>query len=300
MAENSTGSQIQSGEQPEVVDQAESYNPEAEDENLGVFGFDSQDDFVDHQSEEEAEEAGESEERSGSEGAGQNSKQTHEDNAAARQARLRAQREAEKLIEAEKQKMQLDADRRIAESGVVNPYTGKPFTSVKEFEEYGSKVKTAELEKKAKESGRSVAELREEEENKAYIRKKRQEESAAAEQNRQQEAEKNFFQKDLMDFMEKHPDVDVEKLDSNPQFRRFCGSRYGKEPLAELYESYVDIVGESQRQGADKAKSKASRSTGSGQPGGEGLTARQKRDLERWNADNPDMAMTPKEFLSRE
>ncbi len=300
MAENSTGLNVPSGEQTEVVDQSESYIPE--DETLGVFGvIDSQDEVVDHQgSEEEAEGAGESGDKTGSEGADQGKKQTHEDNAAAKAARIRAQREAQKALSEEKRRAQIEADRRIAESGVINPYTGMPFASVKEFEEYGSKVKTAELEKKARETGRTVEDLREEEENKAYIRKKRQEESEAADRAKQDEAEGEFFKNDLLDFMEKHPEVDVEKLDSNPVFRKFCGSRYGKEPLSDLYEAYADIVGESVRQGADRAQSRSNRSTGAGQPGGEKLTAQQKRDLERWNAENPEMAMTPKEFLSRE
>ena len=308
MAENSTELNVQSGEQAGAVDQQESYNP-------GDFGYiepetqiedDSQDEVVDHpESQEEAEGAGESEgegdeTKADPEGADQDPKQNHEDNAAAKQARLRAQREAAKQIADERRKAEEEADKRIAESGVLNPYTNKPFSSVKEFEEYGRQVNQAELEKKAKETGRSVAELQEEEENRAYIRKKRQEESEEAERIKQKDEIDQFVKKDLMDFVERYPEVDVMQLDNNPAFKKFCGSRYLKEPLADLYEDFISIVGESQRQGATKAQSKAARSTGAGQSGGEALTPQQKRELERWNAENPEMAMTPKEFLSRE
>ena len=109
----------------------------------------------------------------------------------------------------------------------------------------------------------------------------------------------DFAMRDLDEFLARHADVDVEKLENNPSFRRFAGSRFGREPLSALYEDFCGLVSEAGRSGAEKAVSRASRSTGAGSSGGAALTPTQQRELDRWNAENPDMVMTAKEFLSR-
>lgn len=96
------------------------------------------------------------------------------------------------------------------------------------------------------------------------------------------------------------PDVDLGELDLNPSFRRFVGSRYGKESIADLYEAYTDIVSGVEKAAIHKSAAKASRSTGgsSGKSAG-ALSSTQREALRRWNDSNPDMKMSEKEFLLR-
>lgn len=282
---------LHSGAQEGVVDSPESRT------DGGDAVLDGRDDFVDHPEEhgQEIPDAGEgSGEDRGSDGAGQSEGQsnTRAENAAIRAARIRARRDAEA-------QMSTRMDEEIASSGVLNPYTGKPFANLKEFREYGERLRAAELAERAKKAGKTTAELTEEEADRAFLSDlRRREEAKSAERAKTQER-KAFIENDVIDFVTKHPDVDVEKLENNPSFRRFAGSRFGREPLSTLYEDFCGLVSEAGRSGAERAASRANRSTGSGSSGGAALTPTQQRELDRWNADNPDMAMTAKEFLSR-
>lgn len=292
-----------SGAQEGVVD-----SPESQTGGEESAALDDRDGAVDRQEEDgEAEDfdagEGDAEDDAVPDGADQEEerKQTREDNAAIRAARLRAQREAEAKAKAE---AAARANEKIRASGVINPYTGKPFETVDEFEDYGKKVKEANRAELAKKTGRSVAELEEEEKNQEFLSKLRREreEKAAAEQ---ADAERrSFVETDVMNFVEKYPQfASAEKLgelENNKTFRDFCGSRYGKEPLADLYGAYLRIVGTAGNAAVMKAERKTARSTGGGPKGAETLTPEQKRSLDRWNAENPDMKMTAKEFLTRE
>ena len=113
-----------------------------------------------------------------------------------------------------------------------------------------------------------------------------------------QALQKAFFERDTRDFVKKHPEVDLVKLDGNPLFRRFCGSRYGLESLAKLYEDYREIVDGAEQAARAAVQSRSKRSTGSGGGGGDILTAKQRASLEAWNRANPDMKMTAREFLN--
>ena len=200
--------------------------------------------------------------------------------------RIRAAREAELAASA-----RLDAE-IAGMTGLKNPYTEKPFSSMQELREYNERVRKAELAEKAKETGRSVEELEEDEANRAFLTRMRKSAEAAPSQ-------KEWFRQDLRRFLADHPGVDVEALDRNPQFRRFVGSRYGREPLSQLYGDYVALVGEAGTAAKARAERREARSTGGGSAGGAGLTAAQRRALNRWNEENPDMQMTAKEFLRR-
>lgn len=111
-----------------------------------------------------------------------------------------------------------------------------------------------------------------------------------------------FIQSDVLDFKARHPEMDADglaALENNPQFRRFCGSRFGCEPLANLYEDYLALVGSAESAAAARRMSRSARSTGGGSSGGAALSPAQKRALEAWNNAHPDMAMTAGEFLKR-
>lgn len=226
-------------------------------------------------------------------------KQTREDNAAARMARLAAERESKKKIEEAKAEARNEINARIVASGAINPYTNKPFESIDEFEEYGRKVKEAELKEEARKTGKTVEQLTQEKEDAEYIRKKRHEDAEAKKIGEEKQRQSDFFRNDLISFVEKYPDVDVESLDNNPSFRRFCGSRYGKEPLTTLYEDFTSLVGNAKAAAIAKNADYQDRSTGSGQTGGIVLSTEQRESLDRWNRENPEMKMTPKEFLQR-
>ena len=113
--------------------------------------------------------------------------------------------------------------------------------------------------------------------------------------------QQKWIAEDVKDFAQRYPDVDLGKLDGNKAFRRFCGSRYGREPLGDLYEDYLEIAGNAAQAAVQKAESKAGRATGTGGgAGAETLTASQQKELDEWNRSYPQMKMTAKEFRSRE
>lgn len=218
--------------------------------------------------------------------------QSHQDNAAARAARIRAEQET-----SERLKRQYDS--QIAGMGIVNPYTGKPMSSMDDLAEYSKRFKADKLEQEAKKRGTTVEQLQEDEENKAWIARKRREDAEREKAAKEIEVRNNFLRADIENFVSKFPDVDPGKLEKNEKFRKFAGSRMYREPLADLYTDFVDMVSEAERSAVERASSKASRGTGGGQSGGgDGLTPKQRAELEEWNRDNPSMKMTAKEFLS--
>ena len=112
--------------------------------------------------------------------------------------------------------------------------------------------------------------------------------------------EVEFIARDTADFCERYPEVDVEELDGDAAFRRFCGSRYGREPLGDLFADYLALAGEQRAVAAARSESRSRRETGAGSgSGADTLTARQQQDLDEWNRNFPQMKMTAKEFLSR-
>lgn len=219
--------------------------------------------------------------------------QSHQDNAAARAARIRAEQETT-------QRLQRQYDEQIAGMGIVNPYTGKPFSGMADFLAYGQQYNADKLAQEAKTKGKTVQELQEERETKQWVQRKRQEEAAQQRTAAAMESRKAFVRADLDAFMQKYPDVDPGKLENNPKFRKFSKNRLYREPLGDIYADFVELVNDAGRAAVEKATSKSNRSTGGGNSGGsDGLTPNQRAELEEWNRDNPSMKMTPKEFLSR-
>lgn len=305
--ENSTAQIAQSGEQAEVVAPQEENRTEesvAGQEPVVAahssdFAFVEADEGEDGTTEPETAEAAQTEETQEDAGtvihADQREAQSREENAAIRAARLRARREAE----AEAQRA---ADERFASVGIMNPLTKKPFGSLKEWEDYGAAVKREQRAEEAKKTGKSVEELEEDAANREFLTRMRKE--AEAQQKAAQEASKQkaFFQQDVLDFIAKYPQMGVQevaRLEQDKKFRQFCGSRFGHEPLANLYADYQTLIGEAGKTAVAKAATKAARATGSGTAGGVILSPSQKTALDAWNAEHPEMAMTAKEFLGR-
>ena len=295
--EKSTEQNVQSGEQEGVVGLQQSSTEESGASQESVVGSRNADfAMVDTDSGETVEEQSSNPDGAGQDGVKQ---QTREENAAIRAARIRAQRDAEAAAMA---RAAARTDAEIANSGVINPYTGKPFSSMKEFKEYGDRTKKAELAKQARETGRSVEDLTEEDKDRAFVRARRKAEETSAAIAERARPQKQFLDNDVLDFVEKHPEFGVkelETLENNQKFRKFCGSRFGREPLADLYEAYMELLGDAGTAAVAKAASRQRRSTGSGTAGNVVLSPAQKSALDKWNAEYPEMAMTAKEFLGR-
>lgn len=264
--------------------------PENENRNGGAG--DGQESAVDSRQDGASEDSGAGEGAENSDGAGQGRGQSREENAAVRAARLRERAEAERRERAR-------SDEEIASAGVINPYTGVAFKTLEEFKEYGKRYNADRIAEEAKKTGRTVEELTEERENKAFVAKMRKQEQERTKQAENEQKRLDFAIKDVKQFQAAHPQVDVGKLIENKTFLRFAGSRYGVEPLSALYEDYCEIIGDAGRAAVLKSDSKAGRSTGSAGGGADSLTAAQRNALAEWNAANPDMQMTAKEFLKR-
>lgn len=282
------------GEQESVVDSHE--NQYADDYDIGGDG---QEELVNPQEGGDEEGSGEGENDPAPAGQGGAKTQTREDNSAARLARLRAERDTVARVTAE-------TDEKIARMGMKNPATGELIRNMAELEKFGKLQRDAEIRNIAKRSGRSVGEVEAEMDDKDFIHKMRREyeekeraAAAAVSGTATEEQRRAFVEKDAQDFMSRHPNVGVAELIDNPRFREFCGSRFGKEPLADLYESYKKLTGEAESAGRAGAESRSRRSTGSGGGGGGVLTPSQRASLDAWNRENPDMKMTAKEFLGR-
>lgn len=301
--ENSTVQEVQSGEQAEVVaPQSENRTEESVAGQEPVVAARSSDfDLVETDDGEEGttdpedNPTKEAEPKTKEPEVKARPEQSREENAAIRAARLRARREAET-------EAQRAAEERFTRAGIVNPQTGKPFGSLKEWEDYASAVKREQRAEEAKKTGRSVEELEEDAANREFLTRMRKEaeQRQRAEQTRAER--RAFLEQDALDFVAKYPQMGVQevaKLEQDKAFRQFCGSRFGREPLGNLYADYLALVGGAGKAAVAKAATKTARSTGSGAAGGVTLSPTQKNALDAWNAEYPEMAMTAKEFLGR-
>ena len=121
-----------------------------------------------------------------------------------------------------------------------------------------------------------------------------------SERRSREEEQMRFIAEDAREFARRYPEADLAGLDASESFRRFCGSRYGREPLSELYADYLEVAGGALRAAQARRESRAARSTGSGGSGAyEALNARQQSELDAWNRAFPQMKMSAREYLSR-
>ena len=226
--------------------------------------------------------------------------QSAQENAIFHSMRLRAKHEAEEAARAA-----LDAE--IAGLGIEDPYNaGKTLNSLSDLRAYSERFRRAKIEAEAKRTGRSASELEEDAANRAFLSSLRRSAELNAARSASQDAaareRKTFIDADVLDFVKQYPEMDADglaALENNAQFRHFCGSRFGREPLARLYGDYLSFVGDAGAAAVAKASSRSARSTGSGTGGGVILSPAQKSALDKWNEENPEMAMTAKEFLGR-
>ena len=136
-------------------------------------------------------------------------------------ARLR--REAER--QAELKKARYDAIKEAVDG--VNPFTNQPIEDDIDVEEYLA------MKEIKKQGGDPLTDYSK------YHKDKQKEEAKIAEQKLKDE---EWIENDYKDFKSKHPEVNLEKLALDTAFMQFAEELVGKKPMAEIYDSYQDLV----------------------------------------------------------
>ena len=133
-----------------------------------------------------------------------------------------------------------------------------------------------------------------------YERAMREIAGRESERQRREDEQLRFLAEDALAFARRYPEVDLAELDASESFRRFCGSRYGRESVADLYADYLAIAGDAMRSAQASREARAARSTGSGGSGSyEALSPRERSELDAWNRAFPQMKMTAREYIGR-
>jgi len=135
----------------------------------------------------------------------------------------RRRREAEH--QAELRKTRYEAIKEAVDG--VNPYTQEKIETDVDVEQY------LEMKEIAKNGGDPLKDYSK------FVKDKRNEELAKEQENVKSE---EYVQNDYKDFVSKHPDVDIEKLVDQPEFRKFAEPLIGKLPMAQIYESYNNLL----------------------------------------------------------
>lgn len=172
------------------------------------------------------------------------------------QAQKRREREAREA--AIRKQIEEDAYRKgiMDAVGKENPYTGEAITDKSDVEEY---LTMRELEKEGKDPIADYPKA-------LRAKRKAQEDAAKQEETRVRE---------VSEFTENFPDVNLTELLSDPAFGKFAGKRVQHESLTNVYRDYLSFVGEVKadtekkaqvkaRQAAAKAKSTPGSLTGNG------------------------------------
>lgn len=130
----------------------------------------------------------------------------------------------------------------------VNPYTGEEIKDKADVEEY---LAMRDLEKDGRDP---IGDFH-----------KRVKEQAKEKEKKETEEQKR--RAEIMAFVEKHPDVDLDNLFSNQRFVLFAGKRLGKETLLEVYQDYEsftkDYSVEAEQNAEKKVKEKVARAKSS-------------------------------------
>lgn len=135
----------------------------------------------------------------------------------------RRRREAER--QAELKKARYDAIKEAVDG--VNPFTNQPIEDDIDVEEYLA------MKEIKKQGGDPLTDYSK------YHKDKQKEEARIAEQKLKDE---EWIENDYKDFKSKHPQVDLDKLAEDDAFMKFAEELVGKKPMAEIYDSYQDLV----------------------------------------------------------
>lgn len=156
--------------------------------------------------------------------------QTKEQNSENARRRREAERKAE--LEATRTSAIIEA------LGGKNPYTGESMSDATDVEEF------LDMQAIEKNGGDPLTDYAK------YQKEKRRKDEA---KNVKSLEEDEWFKSDLASFIDKYPDVEVDKLVENEDFRIFVGKRVGEIPLSDLYEAYVEVTSRAERRAEEKA-----------------------------------------------
>jgi len=171
--------------------------------------------------------------------------QSNEDNKYARQARLRAEKEAEVKIEQvrkEAYEQGLAQGKVQSYIGRQNPYTGETIKDDYDVQEY---LDMYELDSKGKDPINGYRELQKE--------KARQEAENKIKQD-EEEKQTKWYQEDTKDFVDKYSSDKLQELSKDEDFNLFANGKIGKVPLAQIYEDYQKLVNKYKRESVETAK----------------------------------------------
>ena len=158
-----------------------------------------------------------------------------------------------------------------------------------------------ELQEQAKTEGTSPELLKEIKELKSELSEIKGERTAIKQAEEQKKKDNEAWNNQVKEFTTTYGDVDLDQLALNPKFVKFVKGKHL--PLKELYEDFIDFVGETEVEAIKKVMSKEQRSTSGGKgtnTGGDyGLTDSQKKTVEEWNRKNPNMKMSYKEYAEK-
>lgn len=159
----------------------------------------------------------------------------------------------------------------------TNPYTNEPIKDEEDIRQY-------EIQKALDDEGKDpihdypkrVAELN------------RKEKAEAKKKQEQEQKEQENLKKDLMDFKEKYPDVDLRQLADDDSFIEFSEGKSGRWTTAEIYEAYqvkkeMDALKNKKNEIDKEAEQKAKNITKT--PSANGSKSNTKTDIDRMSAE---------------
>lgn len=146
--------------------------------------------------------------------------QESDDNAKFAQIRRKAEADANRKLESEKQKA-FEEGRLAAYKGKLNPYTEKPITDLADIEIYETMFK---LDQEGKDPLNDLPE--------ALANSKREEQKLIQDRKKLEEQTRQ----ELDEFATKYPDINVKELLENPIFNDYIQGK--NKPIIELYEGF--------------------------------------------------------------
>lgn len=158
----------------------------------------------------------------------------------------RRRREAERRAELEKATAAARESAIIEALGGKNPYTGEEMKDSADVREF---LTMREIEKSG---GDPLTDYSK------HLKTKEKEAIKKAEADKQAEAEsKEWYRSDREKFMSDHPDVKIQDLIDNQDFRDYADGKVGIVPLSKIYEGFIRISGKAKKDADAKAEAKA-------------------------------------------
>lgn len=115
-----------------------------------------------------------------------------------------------------------------------------------------------------------------------------------------EETQKGISEEDAILFQKEHPELDVQALVCDELFLRFCGSRFGNEPLSSLYGDYRDLIDHANQIVQARRELPISEHPNTNEASAETVLSKDQQEaLDEWNTTYPYLEMTVEEFLTR-